>query len=217
MSANGGYACGLVARHVAGPAEVTLRAPPPLDTPLTLQPMADGRVVLKAGETLVAEGAPAEVSIEVPPPVSWDEAAATALPLESHLLPECFVCGPQREAGDGLRLFTRPVPGHNVIAAPFTPLAQDCDDGVLRSEVVWSLLDCPSGLALWMMGGWQDRFGLLGRLAARIDRPLRLGERYVVMGWVTGQEGRKGFAGAAVVDDAGAVCAVSKATWIVLK
>lgn len=34
---NGGYVCGLVARHVDGPAEVTLWAPPPLERPLTLE------------------------------------------------------------------------------------------------------------------------------------------------------------------------------------
>ena len=33
-SGNGGYVCGRLARHIAGGAEVTLRAPPPLDKPL---------------------------------------------------------------------------------------------------------------------------------------------------------------------------------------
>ena len=31
QSGNGGYVCGRLARHVAGPALVRLRAPPPLD------------------------------------------------------------------------------------------------------------------------------------------------------------------------------------------
>ena len=33
-SGNGGYVCGRLARHIPGGAEVTLRAPPPLDKPL---------------------------------------------------------------------------------------------------------------------------------------------------------------------------------------
>ncbi|MCJ9705122.1 hypothetical protein MOV74_28970, partial [Bradyrhizobium sp. SHOUNA76] len=33
-SGNGGYVCGRLARHIPGGAEITLRAPPPLDTPL---------------------------------------------------------------------------------------------------------------------------------------------------------------------------------------
>jgi len=32
-SGNGGYVCGVVAALVGGPAEVTLRSPPPLDRP----------------------------------------------------------------------------------------------------------------------------------------------------------------------------------------
>jgi hypothetical protein len=35
-SGNGGYTCGLVAGRVDGPAEVTLRLPPPLEEPLTV-------------------------------------------------------------------------------------------------------------------------------------------------------------------------------------
>ena len=33
-SGNGGYVCGRLARHIPGGAEVTLRAPPPLDKSL---------------------------------------------------------------------------------------------------------------------------------------------------------------------------------------
>jgi len=33
-SGNGGYVCGRLARHIEGGAEITLRAPPPLDKPL---------------------------------------------------------------------------------------------------------------------------------------------------------------------------------------
>jgi len=35
-SGNGGYVCGMLARHITGAAEVALRAPPPLETGLSV-------------------------------------------------------------------------------------------------------------------------------------------------------------------------------------
>jgi hypothetical protein len=35
-SGNGGYVCGLIAGRLDGQAEITLRAPPPLATPMTV-------------------------------------------------------------------------------------------------------------------------------------------------------------------------------------
>ena len=34
---NGGYVCGRIAAYVDGPATVTLRRPPPLDTPMAVE------------------------------------------------------------------------------------------------------------------------------------------------------------------------------------
>src|SRR5918997_164188 len=67
-SANGGYASGLVARYLRGPAEVSLRSPPPLDTALEIKRTDDGRVHLYHRELLVAEGGPADPP-DVEPPV----------------------------------------------------------------------------------------------------------------------------------------------------
>ena len=53
-TANGGYACGLVARHVDGPAHVSLRRPVPLATPLELERHDDGHVTLHDGDALIA-------------------------------------------------------------------------------------------------------------------------------------------------------------------
>jgi hypothetical protein len=207
----------VLGREIDGPSEVTLRAPPPIDTALALERDDTDRVTLRAGDIVVADAARADVAVDVPAPVSWVDAEAVAAPYDEHLLPECFVCGPARAPGDGLRLFMRPVPGRDLLAAPFTPLPQDCDGGVLRPEIVWSYLDCPSGLPRWITGGWQGRLGLLGRLAARVDAPLREGERYVAMGWILRQEGRKGFTASALVGEDGAVHAVARATWIQLR
>jgi hypothetical protein len=90
-SGNGGYTCGLLSRLVEGDAEVTLRAPPPLDTPLRVV----GLQVFD-GETLVAEVRPTTVELELPEPVSFADARALEPPPDpDHPFPECFVCGPQ--------------------------------------------------------------------------------------------------------------------------
>ena len=47
----------------------------------------------------------------------------------------------------------------------------------------------------------------------RLDKPIYAGERYVVMGWALGREGRKSFCGTAVYDAEGEVCAAAAATW----
>ena len=58
-SGNGGYVCGRLARHIPGGAEVTLRAPPPLDKPLDVVATDDGLWELRDGATVVATGRPA--------------------------------------------------------------------------------------------------------------------------------------------------------------
>jgi hypothetical protein len=73
-SANGGYACGRLAAFVdADEIEVTLRLPPPLDRPLTVERDGDGAKLLD-GDALVAEARPAPVEIRAPEPVSLADA-----------------------------------------------------------------------------------------------------------------------------------------------
>lgn len=52
-SGNGGYAAGLLARHLGGIAEVSLRSPVPLDVGLRVETGDGGSVRLLDGETLV--------------------------------------------------------------------------------------------------------------------------------------------------------------------
>jgi hypothetical protein len=204
-SGNGGYTCGLVARLLDGPAEVTLRRPPPLGRPLRVE-SADGRVEVRDGDELVAEAVPAHVDLDVPEPVSVAdaEAASRGYPgFERHAFPTCFVCGPERAPGDGLRIFASPLDG--IVAAPWTPVETG-------PELVWAVLDCPGAYAL----EWEGRSEiLLGRLHGRVDRVPARGERCVVVGWPLGWEGRKGYAGTAVFsDDRGDLLARARATWI---
>jgi hypothetical protein len=145
--------------------------------------------------------------------VTIAEAEAAASPIDDHIFRTCFVCGPSRARGDGLRLFPGPVAARALIAAPFQPAAADCTDGALNPEIVWSLLDCPSGLVLYHLDVWKDRF-VLGRMAARVDAPLPLRKRFVAVAKIVKVEGRKGYTASALFDDAGGLCAVARATWI---
>jgi hypothetical protein len=218
-SGNGGYSCGVVARLLGGPAEVTLRCPPPLGRPLEVVRRGDGGVELRDGERLVAEGVPAELEIEVPPPVSLAEAedAARRFPwFTGHPFPRCFVCGPDRRAGDGLRILAGPVAGRPVAAAPWTPSPADCGpDGTVLPEIAWAALDCPSWFGAHAFHP-SSGVALLGRLRARLLAPIRAGEPCLAMGWHLGTEGRKVIAGSALYSAGGELRAAARATWIIL-
>ena len=213
-SGNGGYTCGLVAAIVGDTAEVTLRLPPPLGRPLRVD-ADDGRVDVYDGDAVVAEGRPVDLELEAPAPVGFAAAAEAAVHypgFDRHAFPTCFVCGPERPAGDGLRIFASPLPGTELVAAPWVP-ARDLAgaEGAVRPEFVWAALDCPGAFAV----GFSERGEiLLGRLAVRIERPPRFGERCVVVGWRLGEEGRKLYAGTALFSDRGERYAVGRATWI---
>jgi hypothetical protein len=196
-SANGGVTCGLVAQ-ATGLDEVTLRRPPPLETPLRV---VDG--ALYDGDALVATAAAATVELEPPAPVTGAEAREATTRyggLTEHPFPSCFVCGPAR--ADGLRLFAGPVAA-GVAAAPWVPADRD-------PVMVWAALDCPGGWSLDLPG----RPMVLGRMALRLDELPDPGEEHVVMGWQVSLEGRKAFTGSALFTAGGRVLAVAQQTWI---
>ena len=204
-SANGGYTCGRIAGLLGGRAEVTLRAPPPLEKPLAVERDGDGIRILD-GDALVAEAVPATFELEVPTPPSFEEAEAAGARypgFEEHAFPRCFVCGPAREPGDGLRIFAGPL-GDGRFAATWRP-------SEVRPELVWAALDCPGAIAV----GFPDRGEtLLGRFAVQIDDLPEPGERCVVLAWPLGEEGRKLYAATALYGEGGSPLARARATWI---
>lgn len=216
-SGNGGYSAGMVARYLGGDAEVTLRRPPPLERPLTVT-RSEGRVLVHDGEHLVAEGAPALLELDVPPAPSTAEAAEAArgyAGFTRHFFPGCFVCGPERPPGDGLRVFPGWLGGREVVAAPGSAdLSLPAPGGHLAVEIAWSFLDCPGA---WAMERDQEpRPVVLGRMAARLLRPIPLGAELVCVGWPLGREGRKLFSGTATFGTDGLVHGYARQTWIVL-
>ncbi|MEQ8935351.1 MAG: hypothetical protein RIE56_06135, partial [Amphiplicatus sp.] len=161
-SANGGYASGALAAFIDGPAEATLKAPPPLGAPLRVERRGESVVALE-GDTLIAEARPARIAVDLP--LIPDAAAIDAARAEfcanpqSRIFPSCFVCGPRRN--DGLRIFAGAA-SHGVNADYWTP-ADDLAsaDGLVAPEFVWAALDCPSAFALRRTEG----LCLLGRYA----------------------------------------------------
>lgn len=212
QSGNGGYVCGRIARHVPGTATVRLAIPPPLDTPLEVD-VSDGVVRLLSGTTLVGEGRAAELDIEAPAAVSFEAATQSSKHyhgFDHHTFPSCFVCGPLRTAGDGLRIFAGDVSGREVVAAPW--IVDESLGRPTASEFLWAALDCPGGFALW-----SPREGttvVLGQLTASIRGQVGPGERCVAMGWPMQVEGRKRYAGSAVFASTGELVAIARAIWI---
>ena len=214
---NGGYVAGLVAAALGGSnCTVTLKSPPPLDHDLTLE-TGDATASLFSEDQIVVTASSGPVEIDVPPPPTLAE-AQDAEPRftghSHHIFPGCFVCGPERDAGDGMRIF----PGQlhdsaNRVAATWTPDESVVgEDGLVRPEFLWAALDCPGYFAT------EDKAGLalLGRMSAVIHQSVPAGEPLVVTGWPIDSEGRKHRVGSALHDADGKLIAAATATWITL-
>jgi hypothetical protein len=233
-SGNGGYVCGLFGGLLTDgrfdlpeqqAAEVTLRAPVPLDQPIAVR--RNGHTLsAHHGETLIVEAALAPLQLDVPEPASWEQALAVRAQspslqramhpwLRSERLgfhPVCFCCGAELAPDQGLHVYAAAVAGRDQVAAAWRcDLAFADEQGCVPPELICAALDCPGQFA-WLAQG--TRTGLLGRLTARVERPVRAGEPCVVIGWTLGNEGRKFYAGTALFDAQQNLCAYAKAVWI---
>jgi hypothetical protein len=227
-STNGGYVCGLLAAHIDGDAEITLLAPPPLEQRLDLVAGEHG-VELRKEEATLATGRRVHIDVPEIPIVNFSEAQDAArrsrYHQDSHPLPTCFVCGPARVHGDGLRIAPGPLPprpGYKIgmLAAPWVPYSNlASEDRAVGGEFIWAALDCPTGYAgvgaqhLGMTGAETI---LLGRMSARIDRRPYPGDQCIIVAWPTGRDGRKLFANSALLSSNGELLAVAQAIWLLV-
>lgn len=216
-SGNGGYSCALVSQFIEGPAAVRLRIPPPLDSVMEVR-SRDGVVELLHQGEIVASGRSASVELDVPDPPDFagaQSASARYRGFIEHFYPGCFVCGPEREQGDGLRIFAGPVEQgfgpQGMVASDWIPDATlSGSSGLVAPEFIWAALDCPGAYAFP-----EPPSGalLLGELAVSILGDVSVGEKCVLIGWEISREGRKHYTGTALFDESGSCCAVGYATW----
>ncbi|MCH8615911.1 hotdog fold thioesterase [Sphingomonas sp. SM33] len=216
-SGNGGYVAGLVAAALGSSnCTVTLKAPPPIDEDLTLT-TDDVTATLAQDDSVLVTASSEAVDIDVPPAPTLAD-AQDAEPRftghHRHIFPGCFVCGPERGDGDGMRIFPGPLHDKaNRVAATWTPDETVSDgQGRVRPEFLWAALDCPGYFAA------EDKAGmaLLGRMSAVLHRPVQVGEPLIVTGWPIETHGRKHRVGSALHDANGEVVAAATATWITL-
>ena len=231
-SANGGYACGVVAARLEAEVEcaieVSLRAPPPLDTPMRVV-RTDVGVEVHHDDILVASARRAVLDLDVPPAPSVSEAARAmadtpARWADVNLLlkgrrgvhPICFCCGDELEEGYGLLVQPGAVSDTRA-AGLWTPHPTFAGaDGSLALEFVWTALDCPGEFA------WYERDGaggvrnsaLLARLTAVVHAPVPVGQPCIVLGWRLGESGRKYEAGTALYAPDGTPLAQARALWV---
>lgn len=213
-SGNGGYVCGLLAGYIDGVAEVSLRQPPPLNSQLAVVKEQD-QIKLYQGELLIAEAKPSTLVMEVPAapgPSTAALASRSYAGFKNHYFPTCFVCGTKRNEGDGLRIFAGPTPNGQLVASPWTPHDSLFDkNGELPSAFFWAALDCPGAYAVHET---KDSMKVLGRLTAKIEKPIMKGEQLIVTGWDLGSEGRKFYSGTAIYEEDGTPKAYAQAIWI---
>lgn len=238
-SGNGGWTAGTVAEAASTlgavpPVTVSLKAPPPLDVELALAPDDDGTgwtLTGPAGGTGGGTGDDLVVAVVRPDAVLAGEDAdpgpavdlATARAAEAsygglrgHPFPTCFVCGPDREPGDGLRIFPGRLPDDagERVAATWAPDPSVADsDGRVGTAVTWAALDC--------VGGWssdlENRPMVLAAMSAGLEprqAPPQAGSSYVVVGRHVRTEGRKTWTASGMYDDAGRLVARAQHLWI---
>jgi hypothetical protein len=237
-SGNGGYTAGSLAERMASDEngrrrfiQVTLRQPPPLDVAMQVQHLAaddPGNVVgapttvLLMGGAKIAEARIVDVDIEPVEGVTRSEATdamARFAGLVRHPFPTCFSCGPDREEGDGLRIFPGPVGPHRVASmwVPHTNLAEQSDVIDIGQQRVglgtaWAALDC--------VGGWstdlEERKMVLGQMTAQVDALPVVREPHVVVGAARGTQGRKTFTASTMYDSDDRIVARAEHVWIAI-
>ncbi|MDY6829081.1 MAG: hypothetical protein SV583_06865 [Pseudomonadota bacterium] len=218
---NGGYVGGCLAVHLGGDcAQLTLKAPVPVGTPLQVE-HAEGAVVLSDAGRALAVVKPAVLDWAPLGAPTHAQAAAVVgqcRGFENHPFPRDFVSGPERLPGDGLAIRPGPV-GPGVVAAPWVVHTNFCNaDGQLDPVFVWAALDSTSSFPLledsvaFAMVPW-----VLGRLTVAIDAPVPAEAEVRVQAWTLGREGRKGTTRAALYNERGEPLARAEALWISLQ
>ena len=190
---------------------------------MQVQQIGTNQLQIHLGDTLIAEAQPSALSLDIAPPPTF-EAALNARDQSPSLLrninpmlpgrlgfhPICFCCGADAEVG--LRVYAAPVTDFDGVAAAWRPQATFADGtGIVAQPIIWAALDCPGQFAYFAAG---VRTGMLGRMTAKIIKPVIAEQDMVITGWCIEVERSKHFAGTALFDSSGELYAYSKQVWI---
>lgn len=226
-SGNGGYVCGELAKTVdresSGALEsgvcVRLHRSAATAREFEIVSSEDG-CALFDGESLIGQARAQRVDIPVPDAVSVAVATRAARGFrghDEHVFPECFVCGPNRREGDGMRIFPGALPESlssipGVFAAPWQPdPTLEGESGMVDPSFVWAALDCPGAFSFPQPDG---AIVLLGEMSAALPGRVKIDESSVLLSWQIEVLGRKHFTGTAIFDAQGRCSAVAHTTWI---
>ena len=224
-SGNGGYVCGAIATsgmydilkiNRETPVQVTLKLPPPLDTPLQIS-ATEGIASLNHQQDVIGVAEVSGFEHDVPSPPSdslIQESVNHYSPSVDKKMHECFVCGPKRKPKDGLRILPAPFDDtKQAVALWQTDETLDDGQGNVLDEITWAALDCPGYFAHRNI----DSRVLLARMTAAIYSQPKIGKTYIALGWAMAQEGRKYFSGTALFNQQNDLIARSEQLWIELK
>jgi hypothetical protein len=212
--ANGGYFAGLLSQFSPQPVRVRIERPIPLQLALEVRSADTGELTLVYDDTILARAQPAVFELTVPQPPDYLtalDASRHFVGFGRHAFPDCFVCGTDRERGDGLRIFAGELSGDDQVAATWVPdESLSAGNGKVRPEFMSAALDCPGYFAARSDGVPM----LLGEFSAHVDRCVHIDEPCIVVGWRIGVSGRKYEVGTALFDYDGDLCARARALWI---
>ena len=235
---NGGYVCGRLANYLsprvtdAEAVQVRLQAPVPLECSLDIWLTENGSLQLKQEEKVLATAVIRPLTVELPPCPPFSvavEAAKHCRGLTFHPFPECFVCGPDRLVGDGLRILPGPISRtdmqpepddgfDSIVTAPWrpdqslAPVMTGLNQGtVISPEFIWAALDCTGSFSIDFSA---DKVLVLGQFTVRLLSAVQVGEPCVVLGWLTRVEGRKHCADTAIYNAKQKICGLGEAIWI---
>ncbi|HDH03148.1 MAG TPA: hypothetical protein ENH15_02755 [Actinobacteria bacterium] len=209
----GGYAAGLLAERIDGPATADFFNPIPLDRPLDLVRSND-RLELHDGPSLILRVRPFTGEIGTPEPVSIDdaEAARQRSPVHDHdVIPDCFSCG---TIPDSMQVHAGPLPDRQDFATPWTPPEWAGNtNGIVADRYVWAAIDCPSG---WRATTLSAKLlnAVTGQMRTKVTAPILTGQTYALVSWSDPWKGRRVKAGTALFDQNGTCLATSQAVWI---
>lgn len=214
----GGYVGGLLARG-RRKAEATFLRPVQLAKEYRMFAGTDGTIVLKDEDKVLVVTREATLDIESRESVEFEacqRAAEGYIGHKWHPFPTCFVCGPSRSEGDGLRIFPGVVAGRDLVAAPWTPAESLKDpDGIVESQFVWSALDCPTIWAFLLCGDQDSKdMAVTAKLAVELISPVQVKQQHIVLGWMESETDQMRVAGGAIYSEDGQLRAVAKHTLV---